>query len=122
MKKVRAIVLFDTDGEPPASQDFKKELESSDEAEFDVARALLGKGHEVRLLGYRDSLDALTQGLRAEPADLVFNLSERFGGQSSLDYTVAAVLEMLSLPYTGASSEGLMLARDKSLTKKVLAY
>src|SRR5206468_5961578 len=35
---------------------------------------------------------------------------------------VASILDMLGLPYTGASSEGLMLARDKALTKKVLAY
>ena len=53
---------------------------------------------------------------------MVFNLAERFRGQSALDYTVAAVLEMLGIPYTGASSEGLMLARDKALTKKVFAY
>ena len=123
-KSLRVLVLFDTDGEPPASasQDWKKQIESTDEAEFDVARALISKGHEVRLFGFRDSLDHLTAGLRAEPADVVFNLSERFRGKSSLDYTVAALLEMLGLPYTGASSEGLMLARDKSLTKKVFAY
>jgi D-alanine-D-alanine ligase len=121
-KKARVLVLFDTDGEPPPSQDYKKEVESSDEAEFDVARALAQKGLEVRLFGFRDNPDQLTQGLRAEPADVVFNLAERFRGQSALDYTVAAVLEMLDMPYTGASSEGLMLARDKALTKKVLAY
>jgi D-alanine-D-alanine ligase len=122
MKKARVLVLFDTDGEPPASQEYKKELESSDEAEFDIARALIAKGAEVRLHGFRDSLDQLTQGLRAEPVDAVFNLAERFRGLSALDYTVAAVLEMLDVPYTGATSEGLMLARDKALTKKVLAY
>jgi D-alanine-D-alanine ligase len=122
MKKSRVLVLFDTDAEPPASQEFKKELESSDEAEFDVARALIAHGHTVRLHGFRSDLDGLTAGLRAEPADVVFNLTERFREQSALDYTVAAVLEMLDLPYTGASSEGLMLARDKALTKKVLAY
>ena len=122
MKKARVLVLFDTDGEPPASQDYKKQVESTDEAEFDVARALLSKGHEVRLLGFRDNLDQLLAGLRAEPVDVVFNLVERFRGQSGLDYTVAALLEMLGLPYTGASSEGLMLARDKALTKKVFAY
>src|SRR4051812_1686791 len=122
MKKARALVLFDTDGEPPATHEYKKEMESSDEAEFDVARALIQRGHQVRLFGFRDGLEQLTAGLRAEPVDVVFNLSERFRGLSSLDYTVAAVLEMLGIPYTGASSEGLMLARDKSLTKKVLAY
>jgi D-alanine-D-alanine ligase len=122
MKKARVLVLFDTDGEPPAQQDYKKQIESGDEAEFDVARALLSQGHQVRLLGFRNDLDQLTAGLRAEPADVVFNLAERFRGESALDYTVASVLEMLGLPYTGASSEGLMLARDKALTKMVLAY
>jgi D-alanine-D-alanine ligase len=122
MKKTRVLVLFDTDGEPPAAQDYKKEIESSDEAEFDVARTLLAAGHQVRMLGFRDDFDQLVDGLRAEPADVVFNLSERYRLQSGLDYTVAAVLEMLDMPYTGASSEGLMLARDKALTKKVLAY
>jgi D-alanine-D-alanine ligase len=74
------------------------------------------------LFGFRDNLDQLTAGLRAEPVDVVFNLAERFRGLSALDYSVAALLEMLDMPYTGASSEGLMLARDKALTKKVLAY
>jgi D-alanine-D-alanine ligase len=122
MKKSRILVLFDTDGEPPAQQDYRKQLESSDEAEFDVARALIGLGHEVRLLGFRTDLDQLVKGLRAEPADLVFNLSERFRNLSALDYSVAALLEMLAIPYTGASAAGLMLARDKALTKMVLAY
>jgi D-alanine-D-alanine ligase len=122
VKKLRVLVLFDTDADPPASQDYKKQVESTDEAEFDVARALIQKGHQVRLLGFRNDMDQLTAGLRAEPCDVVFNLAERFRGESALDYSVAAVLEMLGLPYTGASSEGLMLARDKALTKKVLAY
>jgi D-alanine-D-alanine ligase len=121
-KKPRILVLFDTDAEPPATQDYKKELESSDEAEFDVARALAGKGFDVRLHGFRDDLDQLIHGIRSDPPDVVFNLAERFRGQSALDYTVGALLEMLGVAYTGASSEGLMLARDKSLTKKVLAY
>jgi len=120
--KTRLLVLFDTDGEPPASQDYRKQIESTDEAEFDIARALIAKGHQVRMFGFRDNLDQLIAGLRTEPADVIFNLAERFRGQSALDYTVTAVLDMLGLPYTGASSEGLMLARDKALTKKVFAY
>ena len=122
MKKTRVLILFDTDDAPPASQDFSKHVESVDEAEFDVARALIARGHDVRCLGFRDDIDQLIAGLRAQPSDVVFNLAERFRGESALDYTIASILDMLGLPYTGASSEGLMLARDKALTKKVLAY
>jgi D-alanine-D-alanine ligase len=119
---MRILVLFDTDGEPPADQDYSRQEESIEEAEFDVARALKGLGHEVRLFGFRNDLDALVAALRAEPVDVVFNLAERFRNLSALDYGVAAVLEMLGLPYTGASADGLMLARNKALTKMVLAY
>jgi D-alanine-D-alanine ligase len=122
MKKARILVLFDTDSEPPANQDYRKQLESGDEAEFDVARALVGLGHEVRLFGFRGDLGHLVTGLRADKVDLVFNLTERFRNLSALDFTVASVLEMLDMPYTGASAQGLILARDKALTKMVLAY
>jgi D-alanine-D-alanine ligase len=122
MKKSRILILFDTDGEPPAQQDYKKQIESADEAEFDVARALIGLGHEVRLFGFRSDVEGLVAGLRAEKADVVFNLSERFRNLSALDYGVVGLLEMLDMPYTGAAAEGLILARDKALTKKVLAY
>ena len=98
MKKLRILILFDTDAEPPAGQDYLRQIESADEAEFDVARALRGQGHEVRLCGFRNDLDTLVAGLRAEPVDAVFNLSERFRNQSGLDYGVAALMEMMDLP------------------------
>jgi D-alanine-D-alanine ligase len=119
---MRILILFDTDMDPPEGQDYSRQVESSEEAEFDVARALKGLGHEVHLFGFRDDLDALVAGVRAASADVVFNLTERFRNLSALDYGVAALLEMLGLPYTGASAAGLMLARNKALTKMVLAY
>ena len=117
MKKARVVVLFDTDDAPPANQDFTKHIESVDEAEFDVARALIARGHEVRCLGCRDDLDQLVAGLKAQPCDMAFNLSERVRGKAALDYTVVAFLELLGFPFSGASSVGLILARDKALTK-----
>lgn len=122
MTPARILVLFDTDGEPQVSQSYAKQLESSDEVEFEVARALRARGHHVRLLGFRNDLDQLLNGLRAEPVDAVFNLSERFRNVSALDYAIAGVLEMLGLPYTGAGADGLMLARNKALTKMVLMH
>lgn len=123
MKKPRVLVLFDTDGDPPANQDYSKQLSGElDEVEFEVAQCLRERGYEVRLLGFRGDLGQLLTGLSAEPFDVVFNLTERFRDQSALDFTVAAVLEMLGVPYTGADPAGLMLSRHKALTKMVLNH
>jgi D-alanine-D-alanine ligase len=122
MQKRRIVVLFDTDAPPPADQDFSKQLQSSDEAEFDVARALLGKGYEVVCIGFRDDPAALVELLRKTQPEAVFNLTEGFRGVPELDYAVTSVLEMLGLRYTGAPAAGMILARDKALSKKVLAY
>lgn len=123
MSKKRVLVLFDTDNDPPANQDYTKHLAAEvGEVEFEVARVLMERGYEVRLLGFRRDLDQLLVGLRAQPFDVVFNLTERFGDLSTLDYTVAGVLEMLGIPYTGAGPTGLILARHKALTKMVLNH
>ena len=54
--------------------------------------------------------------------ELVFNLAESFRGKSALESNVAALLNLLDLRYTGSSPAGLILAGDKTLTKKVLAF
>ena len=123
MSKPRVLVLFDTDSDPPANQDYSRHLASgTDEVEYEVARTLLDRGYEVRLLGFRNDLDQLLDGIRAQPVDVVFNLTERFKDLSALDYTVAGLLEMLAVPYTGAGPTGLILARHKALTKMVLNH
>lgn len=122
MPKRRIAVLFDTDADPPANQDYSKQLQSSDEAEFDVARALAEKGHDVVCIGFRNDLGGLIENLRKAQPELVFNLTEGYRGKSELDFAVASILEMLGFPYTGADVIGLVLARDKALSKKILAY
>jgi len=122
VKKSKIVVLFDTDGDPPANQDYSKQLQTSDEAEFDIARALLERGHVVHPVGVRDRLDPLIEALRNDACDIVFNATEGFGGRAALDYAIAGVLEMFRASYTGTSPEGLILTRDKALTKKVLLY
>ena len=59
---------------------------------------------------------------RIDPPDLVFNLAESFGGKSALESNVAALLNLLNLRYTGSSPAGLLVAGDKSLTKKILGF
>lgn len=78
--------------------------------------------HSVQPLAVDDSVEPLVDALKSGPPDLVFNLAESFGGKSALESNVAALLNLLGLRYTGSSPAGLLLAGDKTLTKKVLSF
>ena len=78
--------------------------------------------HTVELLPVSDTVAPLVTALHEAAPDLVFNLAESFGGKSALESNVAALLNLLGLRYTGSSPAGLLLAGDKSLTKKVLSF
>lgn len=84
--------------------------------------ALLGGGHTTRRLAVDAEVQPLINELTAEAPDLVFNLAESFRGKSALESNVAALLNLIDLRYTGSSPAGLILAGDKTLTKKVLAF
>jgi D-alanine-D-alanine ligase len=47
---------------------------------------------------------------------------EAFADVTTFDQNVVSYLELLRLPYTGCNPRGLVLARDKALSKKLLAY
>lgn len=85
-----------------------------------IPAALTAAGHSVSLLAVGSEVEPVVAGLRAESPDLVFNLAESFGGKSALESNVAALLNLVGLRYTGSSPAGLLLAGDKSLTKKIL--
>jgi D-alanine-D-alanine ligase len=84
--------------------------------------ALAENGHTTRRLAVDDAVQPLIDELTEEQPELVFNLAESFRGKSALESNVAALLNLLDLRYTGSSPAGLILAGDKTLTKKVLAF
>ena len=84
--------------------------------------ALEACDHTVQLVAVDDTVEPLVTSLKSNEPDLVFNLAESFGGKSALESNVAALLNLLGLRYTGSSPAGLLLAGDKSLTKKVLSF
>ena len=69
-----------------------------------------------------DVVRPLVSELEVYKPDLVFNIAESFAGRSALESNVAALLNLLGLGYTGSSPAGLILAGDKTLTKKVLTF
>jgi D-alanine-D-alanine ligase len=84
--------------------------------------ALTANGHTPRRLAVDDAVEPLIAELTNPQPELVFNLAESFRGKSALESNVAALLNLLDLRYTGSSPAGLILAGDKTLTKKVLAF
>ncbi|HKE37677.1 MAG TPA: hypothetical protein VKB39_09595, partial [Candidatus Baltobacteraceae bacterium] len=80
-----------------------------------VLRALQSLGYEAKSVDYDERfIDAM----RDTKPDVVFNALHGPGGE---DGHVQALLEYLSIPYTGSGVEAAALSMDKHLTKKLLA-
>ena len=90
--------------------------------EYDVISTLRGLGHDVRPLGVHDDLGDIRRTAEEWKPHIAFNLLEGFDDVTIFDQNVVSHLELLKLPYTGCNPRGLLLARDKSLSKKLLAY
>jgi D-alanine-D-alanine ligase len=90
--------------------------------EFDVVDAMRDLGHEVKILGLYDELAQVRKAIEEIEPHVAFNLMEEFGGVALFDQNVVAYLELKDLKYTGCNPRGLVIARDKALSKKLLAY
>ena len=88
----------------------------------DIETALKAGDHTCTRVVVDDKVEPVMKALIDAAPDIVFNLAESFGGRSALESNVAALLNLLGLRYTGSSPAGLILAGDKTLTKKVLTF
>jgi D-alanine-D-alanine ligase len=123
MKKLRTLVVVHASLVPPENLEGHSE-KAIDEwrTEYDVTSTLRRSGHEVRCVGVLDDLTELRTAIADWKPDIVFNLLEEFDGIVTYDQHVVAFLELMRQPYTGCNPRGLMLSRDKSLCKQLLAF
>jgi D-alanine-D-alanine ligase len=123
MKPLRVLLLTHPDLVPPASL---KGLTEQDihafKTEYDVVSTLRGSGHEVTPLGVSDELRPIRDAVESFKPHVVFNLLEEFHGEAVYDHSVVSYLELLRVPYTGSNPRGLVLARGKDLSKKLVHY
>jgi len=122
VKKLRILALVHDHLVPPEDTTGIDVREAEWKMEYDVTETLKEMGHEVRVLGLHDELRAIRPTVASFKPRIVFNLMEAFAGVPTFDQNVVSYLELLRLPYTGCNPRGLMLARDKALAKKILAY
>ncbi len=121
-RHLKVLCVFDLI-EPASSPDLAKELLTEDWiTERHVLEALGELGHEAQIVSVFDDVAPLIEKVKADRPDVVFNLTEHFGGDRSFDKSIAAIFDLLGVPYTGSGPMGLGLARDKALAKKILSY
>jgi len=122
VKPLRILALMD-DGLVPPEDVTGHDVANVDwKMEFDVTITLRDLGHEVHNLGVGGDLGVIRKAIDDWKPQLVVNLLEDFHGVPVFDQNVVSYLELLRIPYTGCNPRGLMLARDKGLAKKLLAY
>src|ERR1039457_3129807 len=131
--KLKVTVLYDMWEEEPAEvqeevpaprqrkgqKTRKKKVPKEDREE--IFEALEKLGHEPSYY-VLDGRPQSLLGLAKTGADLIFNLTESYAGDDSKEMHVAAFLDLLDIPYTGAGPHAHMLALDKSIAKKMFAF
>ena len=123
MKSLRVLVLMHESLVPPETLKGYSERQIDEfKTEYDVVEYLRKSGHEVRALGLGDNLTDLRSAIMEWKPDVAFNLLEEFQGIVSYDQHVVAFLELMRQPYTGCNPRGLMISRDKALSKQIIAY
>jgi len=123
MKTLRVLVLVHETLVPPEDANgYTPQQVDEWRTEYDVTTALRAMGHEVRVLGMGDNLAELRSVIMEWRPDISFNLLEEFQGIVTYDQHVVAFLELMRQPYTGCNPRGMMISRDKALSKQILAY
>ena len=123
-KKLNVLMLFYSPYQKLRGYDYKEEFADPDNmyTEKDVFLALKNLGHDVSLLGLYNDITPLFEQIKENKPDVIFNMMEIFNGQTHLEKNMAAVLELLDIPFTGSSSGVLFLCNNKALSKKIFVH
>ena len=123
MKKLRVMMLMHTEFVPPEDLSDKNDPRMEKvRTEYDVKKALLALGHEVKIVAVEDEVRPIRQVIEEWKPHVAFNLMEAFANKGDWDYYIVSYLNMLKVPCTGCNSRGMLLSRDKALSKKLLHY
>jgi D-alanine-D-alanine ligase len=123
MKRLRVLVLVREGLVPPESMDgYSDEEIDRWKVEFDVVATLHNMGHEVHPLGVQHDLSPIRRAILDWSPDITFMLLEEFHGLAVYDSAIVSYLELMRQPYTGCNPRGMLLSRDKALSKKILRF
>jgi D-alanine-D-alanine ligase len=91
------------------------------DVEEKILRALRRRYRRVEVVPFRPSLIDIVSQLRVLNPRIIFNLTEWVDGDRRHDAAIAGLLDIMKLRYTGTGPDGMRLARDKALSKHIVA-
>ncbi len=107
-------------GSQPSSVDLS-EIGVLEEREH-VQEALGKNGYKTSLFNMNSDIKRLIQFIEEKDPDLIFNLCESVGDESTHEMFVAGIYELMGVPYTGAAAFTLGMCQNKVRTKQVLSF
>lgn len=106
--------------EPAVPVDERRSEEAVCLVAADVHRTLKEAGLKTVVLPLRRSVFDFLRRVKSRNIDVLVNLCEAFYGKPEWEANVAAVFEMLGIPFTGSGFRTLALCQDKARAKAVL--
>ena len=123
MRQLRVLALVSENLVPPETMEGSTDKEIDEwKAEYDVITTLREMGHNVEVLGLSDDLTPVRDSIVRFKPHVAFNLLEEFHGVVTYDHAIVSYLELMRQPYTGCNARGLMISKDKALSKKILSF
>ena len=122
LRPLRVLVLVQKGLVPPDEATAEELPGAPWKMEYGIIKTLRSLGHAAIPLAIESNLGVIREAMDREQPQIAFNCLEGFDDVATWDANVVAYLEMLKLPYTGCNSRGMLLGRDKSLTKTLLSY
>ncbi len=113
MKRILILVNKITEDPNPDELDVLDQMKA-------VEEALTMLGHEFNREFVDLDLYRTKQAIESWKPDVVFNLVEGLDGKGELIFVVPALLESLSVPYTGCPLNSMFITSDKTLAKEKL--
>lgn len=115
---MKVAILYNAPAGKPDSIEYLSEAGVLEEVEA-VRLALERLDLKYDIIPLRDDIIEFARAVKNCNPDVAVNLCEGAFGYSMYEMNVAALLELLGVPYTGADPLTLALARDKGLSKDI---
>lgn len=116
MNEKKRVTIFHNPVTDDSPEDEKEVLSATEE----VSNAILELGLEPVARPFFMKPDEMLQIIKNDRPLCLFNLVESVMGSCRLSYMAPAMFEFWEVPFTGSSSESIMITTNKVLTKQML--